>query len=379
MSTIGCGGNSLFGPSSQYIKTNGGDFISIEGANIRERLILSDLRIPYKQILKSRIILKAGQVNYLLNHLGLGDNATFLAIKATYDAKSVIEADNYVIWNYYNDFYRNYYFAQMMVLTGNSTNRVQQIYLSNPNTKYPVYLDVMVAVIDDNYSFFTDTINQSGRSFVGLEYTDIKTHIIGESIVINDKSNPPRPLVYIMLVNIQSIERVGNILTIYDSSLGPIFLQFLTEFDAVQAQSLINYVLENPSVDIDDIDPLEDLVPPIIFFNSTFNPYGDFIALNGATYGVPYNSSQGVTFSTSTSLYSYGGIINKTDILNGLIDIVTDNRDGAITLTSSSVVITDNLNNNYNTITATGSYIITFNFSDIATNSPNVLVNINVI
>lgn len=379
MVALGCGGNSLFGPSSQYIKTNGGDFVSIEGANTRERLILSDLRIPYKQILKSRVILKAGQVNYLLNHLGLGDNATFLAIKATYDAKSVIEADNYVAWSYYNDFYRNYYFAQMMVLTGNSTNRVQQIYLSNPNTKYPVYLDVMVAVIDDNYSFFTDTINQSGRSFVGLEYTDIKTHIIGESIVINDKGNPPRPLVYITLVNIQSIERVGNILTIYDSSLGPIFLQFLTEFDAIQAQSLINYVLENPSVDIDDIDPLEDLVPPIIFFNSTFDSYGDFISLNGATYGVPYNSSEGITFSTSASLYGYGGIINKTDILNGLVDIVTDNRDGAITLTSSSIVISDSLNNDYSTITATGSYIITFDFTDIATNTPNVLVNIDVI
>lgn len=379
MSVLGCVGNSLFGPSSQYIKTNGGDFVSIEGANIRERLILSDLRIPYKQILKSRIILKAGQVNYLLNHLGLGDNATFLAIKATYDAKSVIEADNYVTWSYYNDFYRNYYFAQMMVLTGNSTNRVQQIYLSNPNTKYPVYLDVMVAVIDDNYSFFTDTINQSGRSFVGLEYTDIKTHIIGESIVINDKGNPPRPLVYITLVNIQSIERVGNILTIYDSSLGPIFLQFLTKFDATQAQSLINYVLENPSVDIDDIDPLEDLVPPIIFFNSTFDSNGDFIALNGATYGVPYNSSQGITFSTSTSLYSYGGIINKTDILNGLVDIVTDNRDGVITLTASNIVITDNLSNDYSSITATGSYVVTFDFGDIATNTPNVLVNISVI
>lgn len=382
MSVLGCGVHSLFGPSSQYIKTNGGDFISIEGSNIRERLILSDLRIPYKQILKSRIILKAGQVNYLLNHLGLGDNVTFLAIKATYHPKSVIEADNYVIWNYYNDFYRNYYFAQMMVLTGNSTNRIEQIYLSNPNTKYPVYLDVMVAVIDDNYSFFSDTINQSGRSFVGLEYTDINTHIVGESIVINDKSNPPRPLVYITLVNIQSIERVGNILTVYDSSLGPIFLQFLTEFDAIQAHSLINYVLENPSIDINDIDPLVDLVPPIIFFNPTFGQSGDYIIpLNGSTYGVPYSSTYSFTFSTSALLNSssYGGTISKSDILSGLVNYVTDNRDGIITLTASDIVISDSLGNDYSIITATGSYIVSFDFSDIATNTPNVLVNIDVI
>jgi hypothetical protein len=97
----GCG-SSLFGPSSQYIKTNAGDFIATEGSNIRERLMLSDLRIPYKQILKSRIILKKGQTNYLLNHLGLGDNATFLSIKAIYDTKSIIETDNYVQYSYYN-------------------------------------------------------------------------------------------------------------------------------------------------------------------------------------------------------------------------------------------------------------------------------------
>ena len=65
--SIGCGAN-LFGTKSQFIKTNGGDFIAVDGSNTRERLILSDLRIPYKQILKSRIILKTGQINYLLNH-----------------------------------------------------------------------------------------------------------------------------------------------------------------------------------------------------------------------------------------------------------------------------------------------------------------------
>ena len=35
------------------------------------------------------------------------------------------------------------------------------------------------------------------------------------------------------------------------------------------------------------------------------NPFGGFIALNGATAGVPYNTSEGFTFSTSVSLSSY--------------------------------------------------------------------------
>jgi len=376
---MGCN-SGLWGPNSQYIKTNGGDFVAIEGSNTVERQVLSDLRMPYKQLLKSRVILKPGQVNYLLNHLGLGDNATFLSIKAVYDPKSVIEADNYIMWSYYDDFYRNYYFGQLMVLTGNSSHRIQQLYLTNPNIKYPVTLDVMVAVIDDQYSFFSDVVNQSGRSFVGLEYTDIHTHILGESIVIEDKSVPPRPLVYITLVNIQSIERTTNIITIYDSSVGPIFLQFLTEFDAIQALSLINYVLENPSVDIADINPLEDLSSPIIFFNSSFNPLGDFIALNGATAGVPYNTSDGLTFSTTFTLNDYGGSMSKYGLVTGLVDIITDNRDGSIGITGSQITITDILTNNYNAITSTGSYIVKFNFTDLAMNDLNsVVVDVYVI
>ena len=154
---MGCQ-SSLFGASAQYIKVSGGDFIAIEGSNTVDRLTVSDLRMPYKQLLRSRVILKAGQNNYLLNHLGLGDNATFLCIKAVYNQKSVIEEDNYITWSYYDDLAKVYPMAQMMVLTGNSTNRIKQLYLSNPSEKYPVSLDVMVGVIDDTYTFFTDSV-----------------------------------------------------------------------------------------------------------------------------------------------------------------------------------------------------------------------------
>ena len=130
---IGCPGTSIFGNKSQYIKLQNSDFVAIEGANTIERLIGSDIRIPYRQILKSRVILKAGQANYLLNHLGLGDNATFLAIKATYNSASVNEEDNYVDYYYYNDLATRFSFNQLMVLTGNSGNRIQQLYLTNPN------------------------------------------------------------------------------------------------------------------------------------------------------------------------------------------------------------------------------------------------------
>ena len=379
--SVGCSGN-LFGNRSQFIKTNGGDFIAVEASNTRERLILSDLRIPYKQILKSRVILKTGQTNYLLNHLGLGDNATFLCIKAVYDSKAVIEADRYVNWSYYDDLTRINSFADMMVLTGNSTNRVPQLYLTNPSTKYPVYLDVMVGIIDDNYSIFNDVFNQSGTSFTGLEYTDIHSHIIGESLVINDKSLPvAKPLIYFILNNINSIEISGQILIIDDSGRGTIFLQFLTENDAFQANSLINYVLENPNIDIDALNPVSDTLDPVLYFYDTAGNSGDYIAFNGATYGVPYDTTDGFTFSTSISLSSFGtasGYIDKSQLIYLLVDYIEDNRDGYMYMMPSNLIISAT-SGTVDKILTTGTYSLTFDFSDIAHNYlDGVIVNLDI-
>ena len=375
----GCG-SSLFGPSSQYIKTNSGDFIATEGSNIRERLMLSDLRIPYKQILKSRVILKKGANNHLLNHLGLGDNVTFLTIKAVYDAKSVIETDNYIVYNYYDYPVKNFTFAQLLVLTGNSTNRVTQLYLSNPNINYPVYLDIMVAVIDDNYSFFNDDVNQNSTSFTGLEYTDIKSFVVGESIAIYDKNTPSRALIYLGLPYINSITLNGTFLIIDDESYGTIFLNFLTEYDANQANSLINYVLENPNVDISTITPSYDILPPIIYFNSTAGLTGSYIVnYTGATSGVPYNTlSDGLTYSTSLLLSSgTGSVIYKDKLRSLLIDYIEDSRDGLMEMMDSEMIIssTSSVVENINIV---GTYSLTFNFEDIANNNLNN-ININLI
>lgn len=380
-------GASLFGQGSQYIKVTGGDFIAIEGSNTRERLTVSDLRMPYKQLLKSRVILRPGQVNYLLNHLGLGDNATFLAIKTIFNPKSVIEADNYINYSFYDDLTKVYTFAQMMVLTGNSTNRIKQLYLTNPNSKYDVQLEVMIGIIDDNYSFFNDTLNQSGTSFTGLEYGDIHSHIVGESIVINDKSSPVKPLIYITLNNIQSIERTGTILIIDDSSLGTIFLQFLTTNDAAQSQSLLNYVLENPNVDIDNPPIIEDIIDPTLYFFSNVGASAslDYISFNGATSSLGFNTGDGFTFSTTISLTQSGttsgtySVFTKDQLIYLLVDYIEDNRDGLMGIQSSNLIISGT-SGVVNSIFESGTYSLTFDFSDIAQNYlDGVFVDLNII
>jgi hypothetical protein len=375
-------GTSVFGTSNnQYIKILGGDFVAVSGSDTLEKLMTNDLRIPYKQILKGKIILKPGQVNYFLNHLGLGDNATFLIIKAIYDSKSVNEEDNYVEWSFYDDLTRVNYMDQLMVLTGNSTHRIPQIYLTNPSTKYAVNLDVMVANIDDSYNYFTDTLNQTGTTFVGLEYTDIHSYVVGESIVVKDKSTPPKALIYLQLVNINSLERSGKILVIDDSSRGSIFLQFLTEFDAEQAHSLLNYVLSNPNINIDTLVPLEDIVAPIVTFFSRVGGSGSssFISFNGATAGVPYNTSLGITFSTSISLSTFGSasVIDRYLLGNLLINNVVDNRDGTMSLMNSNLIITGT-GGTVSSILSTGTYSVSFNLSDVAQNNVNSIINLDI-
>ncbi len=371
--------SSLFGNTSQYIKVGNGEFVAIEGSNTFDRLMVSDSRMPYKQLLKGRVILKTGQVNYLLNHLGLGDNATFLAIKATYDGKSVIEEDNYITYSYYDNPVQILSFAQMLVLTGNSTNRVPQLYLNNPSTKYRVILDIMVGVIDDNYSFFNDDLNQNATSFTGLEWTDIKSFVVGESVVIWDKSNPKKALIYFGLPYINSISLNGTFLIIDDESYGTVFLNFIDEYNANQAHSLINYVLEHPDIDIDTITL--DSNPPIIFWNPTAGASGSYIFdYSGGTSSTGFNTgTHGSTYSATIPLsVGTSSIIYKDKLRDLVIDYISDNRDGIMDIMDSQMIITGTMGE-VNSISSFGTYSLTFEYRDLADNNlDNIILNLTI-
>jgi hypothetical protein len=379
---MGCqiGQNSLFGGSSNYIKFQGGDLIAIEGPNTVERQMLSDLKMYYKQLLKGRIVLRAGQVNYLMNHLGLGDNATFLSMVARYDAGSKMEEDNYITWSFYDDLATSNPMSKFMCLTGNSTNRIKQLYLTNPNASYPVIIDVMVGVLDDSYNFFNDTVNQVGTTFTGLSYTDLKSFVVGESIVVNDKNS--KPLIYFLLVNIESIQITDKMLSIDDSSLGIIYLVFSTENDAQESFSRINYALENPNVDISNL-PEDNSSPVLYWFSNVDNDVNqEFISLNGMTDSVPYNTNDGFTFSTTISLFDYAvnDTLTKNELLSLLVDNVVDSRDGTMSITASGVVLVGPQGTNVSQVEGDGTYSMSFDFKDIAGNGlDGVILNLTII
>lgn len=379
---VGCPGESLYG-SSQYIKLHNSDFIALQGINTMERLMMGDVRIPYKQVLKGRVILKPGQVNYLLNYLGLGDNATFLAIKATYNQKSVNKEDNYILWNYYDNPSQTYPMAEMMVLTGSPTNRIKQLYLTNPSTKYSVVLDVMVAIIDDEYSFFSDLINQIGTSFTNLTLLNIETNVPTESIVIWDSSSLRNPLAYLNLDQLNSINRVGNSIIIDDASVGSIYLHFVTEYDAQQSASVLNLLFDFPDIIIQDLDPREDVIPPIVYFwdNLGGSPTASQIVAVGSTYSGNYDTGgiHGTTFSADISLIDYGyivgnySVLSKSNIIDLLVKSVIDITHGgltqSITIDTSNITLFNSSDIPILFITSMGNYYIEFNITDLASNS----------
>lgn len=360
------GQTSLWGNNNdKYIKFYNSSIVAIDGSDTVQNQLLSTLRIRYSQINRARITLKPGQTDYLLNYAGLGDGISFLSIVATYDPKSKIEADNYVQYVFYNDLTRIRNFCEVMILTGNSTNLVPQLYLSNPNVNYPVMLDVLMATKNDDYNFFVDTINQTGTSFVGLSYSSIKTHVINDSIKIVDGSN--RPLIYLQLANINSIERTGLILTVDDSSRGEVFFKFVDTYSVNQGFSLLNYILENPGVNTATLSPLTDDLAPVVYFYNQVLGTSSFITLQGGGGG-PYNTSQGLTFAATMSLTTFP-TINDNLLVNVLVGTVSDNRDGIMSITGSNLIITKD-STIYTSITASGTYSVVFTgVKDLAENS----------
>jgi glycine cleavage system aminomethyltransferase T len=72
--------------------------------------------------------------------------------------------------------------------------------------------------------------------------------------------------------------------------------------------------------------------------------------------------------------------LTKSDLIGLIVDNVTDNRDGQMSILPSNVVLKNNDLVDVVGITASGTYSMTFNYSDIAQNYlDGVVVNLNII
>jgi hypothetical protein len=260
-----------------------------------------------------------------------------------------------------------------VVIDNQTESRQRIVYIGNNGEDY---------FIERYYGSIRDGYSQSNTFLRNLNFTDIKSHIPGESIVIYDKNLPPKPMIYIYLSSIQSIERDGDSkMTIIDSQIDPTTLEFLTVFDCDQAYSMLTYVLENKMVDIGTLGI--DMTPPVIFFKENF--FGKNIHLSSdMTRRGPLSTNDGDLFRIDIDSSKFDGpkTISKDDIISGLIYDITDNRDGSIYLIGDDIIIykdTISTNNEVSEINGTGNYMIRFNLVDLGRNKNVTTIIISII
>lgn len=173
--------SDILQPTEKTIKNWNCAFIAVEGGNVLDKLTLEDLAIPYESQYRSRIILKANEVNHPLIYGFIGKTSTFLMIKVTYDSINdpyyKYEQEKYNITYHFEDDLTERPLNRLMVLTGSNEHKLNQIYLSNP-LDYNVTLDILHATTDTEYEeeFSNDIKNNFNiNNVTGITYSGSTT------------------------------------------------------------------------------------------------------------------------------------------------------------------------------------------------------------
>ena len=340
--------STLLSGTEKTIEVVNSCIIAKEGPNMVNKMSLDLLEIPYDSVSVNRQTLTANSTAKPILYGWLGTNLTFLLIRPNYEGANpqTCTGTSAFLEYYFEDQPTvKRYLTQLLVLTGDENHRIPQVYLYNP-TDYTVTVDIMMGNLDPNE--ISTAIVPTYDEFSGLAYSAIITdQIYGVGMTGSTQFEILDILGNIQLVipisQIDVIEIEGSTLTITTNSIDPVKLNFLSNFNASQAISRMNWVME-----------------------STINRYLT------PTYPSIDTAAPVITFSavTSVSLSDYGGTITKTDIINKLIVKVEDDRDGIMNkFNVNLVIIDDGTAVQYESITSVGDYSLIFTAKDIAENS----------
>ncbi len=360
--------NLLLTPTEKLIKPYECSWIVIEGPNMKGKMNLDGLEIRYDSYYLSQLTLNENAADQPLMYGFLGENITFLLIRAKYmplDPNWAVETEQYIQYYYKDDPGMKRSMGQMLLLTGNSTNRIPQIYLNNPSSKYKVYLEVLMANLPQSSLTNTQQYAQSS-SFNGLYWNSITSDIVNYTIPTSIGSTELKilditgnTLAVIPYTNIRTILKVdATTLWIGLDTEEKVILNFLSEFNLDQANSRINWVLKAQRSRI-----LTITAPPV---DTTVPTY---IMNSGLTTGTTTGITSGVTDVYLYTLPS-GSTLTTTNLIDYFISGVTDNRDGEIS--KYDIQVTINAQNDIvpiTVITDVGTYNILFEVKDLANNN----------
>jgi len=343
--------NSIFQPVSKYLKYYNTEIDVIQGANKISHLPLCDIKIDYSQYQRHSIEIPKGQTDFVLSFPMLGIKTTFVTIKAIYTG--VDPKNNFLKWKFQPSSDVKWSFTSILTFTGTSTNPIPPILIDNPNQDCTVQLEILVSALANDY------LNDSAAFLYLNELSFDKVHTYNETnsqiLAFFNKDNVLAGTLDI--VDIVNINRIPgkNRIVIDESSENNIVLDFLTEFDTLQALSAINWVLLDPSTR--SLPQVSDTTAPVITYNNVVNT---------------------MTMTMDLDLSSYPlSTITKLDFINAAILSIYDDRDGTMIAIPNNITFKDGTIL-LNTIVNPGNYIAQIDLSDIAGNTIIALINLEV-
>lgn len=329
----------MFPKSKKIVKLYNNSIVAIDGPNILSNLSLCDIKIEYDNYDRLRTRIPAGSTNFVLTHPLIGLKPIFIVIKPDYC--DCDEAKKYLFWKYLHSSEPFNAMTSILMLSGTSTNPIPQIVLSNPDTNKDVYLDIFVVSTD------TDVFTDSEQYYYiqDLVYEDFIT--IGPGVLGIFRNG--ELLLSVDFADINNILKPkANRIVIDDSTQTDIILDFTNESDSNQIISVINYILNNPGIEL----PLpKDITAPII----TYTP-------------LVINNTADIEFINN---------LTKADLITLLIDNCIDDRDGLITINPLHISLFNGTE--VNLITGEGIYTFNIKVSDLAGNETNETITLNVV
>ena len=352
---------------NKHIKFYRENISIVEGVNIVQNFNLSDLKFNFKQHNLTFTHIPAGVLNQQISYGILGTSITLLVIKVKYteveNTYNPASEKPYMEYFFEGDYKTQRGFDNLLIFTGNINSMIPQIYLSNPNAKHHANIEIMMATTDISYVITPQVLqlDSSNIDIQSLTYNNIVSDNVGTSIIIQLDSNTP--LASVNLAHITNIELSGRCLIIDDSAQGTLNLFFIDQYNALQAYSLINWAISDPTNNRISSSSVADLTPPTITYAGSFTT-----TINLNNY--PLNGTNG----------NNGYVITKDNLISLEIENVIDNRDGTIYIDDSNLTITRvNQALKLSSINAIGKYTLTIDVADVAGNHTTDVFVLNII
>ena len=331
--------NSIFSPVLKNIRFQSTDLKVFSGANALASMSLCQIKVPYEQYQRVQVVLPKGQTNYILSSALLGIKTNFIAIYATYNSNDVTQ--NYLKWKFQPSADAKWSFTSVLMLTGTSSNPIPNILIDNPNPDATVTLDILIGALSNDY------LNDSGAFIYLNNLTYSKVHTFNEvaSGIFAFFNSDNELVTTVDISDVINVSRpIGqNRVIIDEASDNNIVLDFIDEYNTLQALSAINWVLLDPSTRA--LPTAVDSVAPVITY--TGNVTSNTIVIDMTDY--PSN-------------------FTKANFITAAIASVTDARDGMIIPIPANITFKDINNVDLVTIAAPGTYTVVIAISDLAGN-----------